>query len=344
MTTAYIVVVILLTINSINMAASVNYSIIGASAPFTFSVKDEDGIERFLNTESSKIWFTATKNGKYTVTVSKGTCHIKNEVIINNCVSSPTTPTTPVSSCVIPSLALTSVLDLTASFSITVSSNTSCTSYELQYSLNNSFSDFTSKFLSCVATANITFPIEEIYYVRLVKYCGQVKVYSNIVSANLNSTNCFSSASCLGIGNDPDYDTYRIALSKPASEDVQFSLSNGSTIIVKRGNTSAEEIVNISQNCPYIISNNLNLKYCGIANPVSPTTPVTPVTPVSSCTRIYAINNSNYPDIITFTLCNGQEDSYSLAPYGTSPEVCAINPNAWVSNLGQITIYTNGTC
>ena len=340
----------LLTINLTNMLASINYNIIGASAPFTFSVKDEEDVERFSYIESGKIWFTATKNGKYSITISKGTCHIKNEMFINDCgttpvtpvtPTTPTTPTTPVVVCSVPSLGLISVSQLTGTFSITSSTNFSCTSYELQYSLNDTFIQYTSKFVNCITSATIVFPSENIYFVRAIKYCGTTKVTSNIVSANLNSTNCFTSASCLGIGSDPDYDTYRIALSNPASEDVQFTLSNGSTVIIKKGDSSAEDIINISQSCPYIVSNNLNLKYCGTLTPVSP---VTPVTPVSTCVKVYAINNSSLTDVITFTLCNGAKQSFTLAPFNSSPEVCVVNPNAWTSNIGEISIYNHGTC
>jgi len=250
---------------TVNMPASVDYNIIGASPPFTFSVKDENGIEKFESISGGKIYFTASNNGKYTVVISKGNCKIENEIIINNC-SVPA----PVS-CSIPSLALSSVSELKGVFS--VNGITDCTNLEFQYSSDIDFTTYSTYYTQCNTSISLTFPSENVYYVRVVKYCNNIKAYSNVVTINLKSNNCYTFAACLGIGNDPDYSTYRINLKEPASENIQFLLSNNSIITVYKGDSFGQEIINISQDCPYIISSNLNLKYCGN---LVPTTPVTP--------------------------------------------------------------------
>ena len=317
------------------MPASVNYSIVGESAPFTFSVKDMNGVEKFLYISNGKIYFTATQNGTYTVVVSKGDCHVSNQIIVNNC------ETVPTPSCTIPELSIVSIIDKIVTFNVTNTSG--CNNLEFQSSTTSDFNSYISFNKSCQALNNIEFFQNGNYYLRVIKICTNgLQMISNIVSVAINQqvNNCYVSTACLGIGNDLDYDTYRITLKNVTNENVEFLLSNGSIITVYAGDIYGQEIINVTQNCPTVVSNSLNLLYCGIPTPVTPT----PVSPTSNCLKVYAINNSSLTDIITFILCDGSEQSYTLTPYSASPEVCIINENSWTSNIGEITIYNRGTC
>jgi len=255
------------------MAASVDYNIVGASPPFIFSVKDENGIERFESISGGKIYFTAPNNGKYTVSVSKaGNCVVKNEITINNCTPISPTPITPAPTgtpigtpsiiCTTPTLTLTGVTGYNVN--VTVGNLESCSSLEFQYSDTEDFLFYQSVFKTCGASQTIVFPNSGAFFMRVVKTCYETKKYSNIINVIINNqtANCYTYAACLGIGNDPDYDTFRIILKNVTNENVYFLLSNGSTITVYAGSNMGQEIINVSNNCPYVISNNFNFSYC----------------------------------------------------------------------------------
>lgn len=240
------------------MAASVDYNIVGESPPFIFSVKDENNIERFLNISGGKIYFNAPSNGKYTITISKGDCVVKNETYINNC--SNVSPT-PVGTCIAPLLSLAD----TDGNTITLSVNqlASCQSLEFQYSTDVNFSFYNSVYGVCSSSQALVIP-DGNYYIRAVKTCNSGTAMSNVINVVINpqTTNCYNYAACLGIGNDPNYDTYRVILRNITDENVYFLLSNGSVITVYKGSNMGQEIINVSQNCPYVVSNSLNLSYC----------------------------------------------------------------------------------
>jgi hypothetical protein len=112
---------------------SIDFQITNASPPFDFSVKDQNGVERFVNTTGNKIYFNSISPGIHTVKITKNTCVISNEVITVNC----NTPT-PIPSCTTPILSITSIEnDKRASFTITNVSD--CLGMELQYSTNINF-------------------------------------------------------------------------------------------------------------------------------------------------------------------------------------------------------------
>lgn len=251
------------------MPASVNYSVIGASAPFTFSVKNKDNVEVFLNNDSSKIYFTAASNGIYNVTISKGNCTVTSGVLISNCPVAPTASNpTPVAVCSIPELKLVKVFDdKRASF--TVANIADCKSMEFQYSTNINFTSIQKVSIPCSANQIITFPTNTTYYVRVAKTCiNNLLQYSNVIqlTTEVAAANCIVSSGCKNLGITAGYDTYRIALNSPASQDITFLLSSGTTIILTKGSTFVEQSVSTINGCPTIVSNNVNISNC--QNPI----------------------------------------------------------------------------
>ena len=77
--------------------------------------------------------------------------------------------------------------------------------------------------------------------------------------------------------------------------------------------------------------------------PVSPT-PIPIPLPVSTCVNLTVTNNELVANIITFTLCSGSEQSYTLAAGQSSPTVCALNADAWLSNLPGVTVVVGSAC
>jgi len=248
--------------------ASVNYNIINASAPFSFSVKDSNGVEKFVSESNGKIYFTALINGVYTVKISKGSCEVINQINVINCTTVPNT------GCSTPILTLVSIqTDKKASF--TISNIADCQGMEFQYSENINFTAYFPVVIGCVTTALITFPANAVYYTRVSKTCTNgLLQYSNVISTStvVGDNNCYTFAGCLNVGVIATSDTYRINLKENTTKNVSFTLSNGSIISILAGSNFGQEIINKSQGCPTVISNTLNIPFC-------PITPVTPVPP-----------------------------------------------------------------
>lgn len=78
--------------------------------------------------------------------------------------------------------------------------------------------------------------------------------------------------------------------------------------------------------------------------PIPLPVPVPIPVPVSSCVNLTITNNESVNNIITFTLCGGVEDSYTLSAGATSPTVCASNADAWLSNLPNVTVVVGSSC
>ena len=178
--------------------ASVDINIVGATPPFNFSVKDEFQVERFLSYNNGKIYFSDiqdSNNHTYTVTVSKGSCVINNEVILYNCGSSTPTPVLP-AACIAPVISLVAVNNTTVTISVnTASSN--CSGYQFQYSNFIDFTTFNSINTSCNTQQYIDVPTLGIWYFRILKTCdNQSTVYSNIITAQVLQSSPTPTTTC----------------------------------------------------------------------------------------------------------------------------------------------------
>lgn len=107
-------------------------------------------------------------------------------------------------------------------------------------------------------------------------------------------------------------------------------------------------IYNIDKNTPYALTlfNNsgiINIDgssqpySCGNASFVTSGFPL-------NCVNLIATNNESVNNIITFTLCDGAESSYTLTPGQSTPSVCCYNDNAWNSNYPNVTITVGSSC
>jgi len=178
--------------------ASVDINIVGATAPFTFSVKDEFQIERFLSYSGGKIYFSDIQDNNdhtYTVTVVKGACTIVNQIILYNCGSSTPTPT-ELSQCIAPLISLVSIVNSTVTIGInTPTSN--CTSYQIQYSTDINFSTINSITVSCNTQQYIQVPNLGVWYFRILKTCdNNATTYSNVITAQVTQTSPTPISTC----------------------------------------------------------------------------------------------------------------------------------------------------
>lgn len=170
--------------------ASVDINIVGAVAPFTYSIKDTNQIERFTSYSNGKLYFNEIQDGQnheYTVTVSKDNCVVTNTILLYNCNSivSPV-PVVPVV-CVAPSLSFVNKSDKTIGFSIADSDTVNCAGYTFQWSLYSDFQFLNEQFVSsCNTSQFITVPTYAIWFFRIKKKCNDNStVLSNTVSVNI---------------------------------------------------------------------------------------------------------------------------------------------------------------
>lgn len=170
--------------------ASVDINIVGAIAPFTYSVKDVNNVERFTSYNSGKIYFDEIKDGnnhEYTVTVTKNGESVINTIMLYSCNLVTPVPTVVIT-CNNPSLSFISKENKTVVLAVTDTGN--CTNYQFQYSSSFDFQYFSSfSVQSCVTQQTLTFPDYGTIYIRIKKTCSDnSSVYSNVISVNLTQS------------------------------------------------------------------------------------------------------------------------------------------------------------
>lgn len=168
--------------------ASVDINIVGATAPFTYSVKDENQNERFISYNSGKIYFNEIQDGAnhtYTVRVTKGDCVITNSIILYSCNSSTPTPTVP-ASCVAPTIVFNSRTDKVISVNVVDGSTSNCSGYTFQWSTTFDFQFVNEQSTTCVTSQYITVPTYGTWYLRIKKKCTDNSIsISNVISVNV---------------------------------------------------------------------------------------------------------------------------------------------------------------
>lgn len=103
-------------------------------------------------------------------------------------------------------------------------------------------------FCACLDSVTLTSPEEN-------------QAYVGVNNTSCNYINCIEQANCLGTG-DSENDTFRVKLKYSANQNIYFNLSNGSILTVNTGSSIGLLNTNISNGCPTILNNSLNLIYC----------------------------------------------------------------------------------
>lgn len=359
--------------------ATLNLNITGGSSPYTISVKKTgDNTERFQSFTSGVVTFTsASGNNEYTITVSKLGCTQAAEVFMLNCTVPTPIPLpvlVPVPTCVLSITAVNTSCISNNNSTVTVTVNNP-NNYILQYRITGVTSWQSSNVFTGVANGTYEIGVRNVndtgcdaYYPNLILNCSlpvpveiptvptpvsptPIPVAPTPVPTTPTPVPVSSGCTSYDISGGTAGSVWQFKYCG-STEVTTLSLGAG----ISNSNICVENSYGMNRTSGDGISgNNGTCTESPIPTPLPVPIPIpipvpvpvspTPVpVPVSSCVNLTITNNEAVPNIVTFTLCGGSEQSYTLASNATSPTVCASNSDAWTSNLPNVTVVVGSSC
>lgn len=358
--------------------ATLNLNITGGSSPYTISVKKTgDNTERFQSFTSGVVNFTSDSgNNQYTITVSKSGCTQAVETFTLNCATPTPIPIPiPVNTCnlSISNVAVNCVSNNNGTITITASNPNALI---LQYQVTGFATWQTSNVFTNVPNGTYEVGVRNVnntscadYRTNIVVNCTAptpipipVEIPTAPTPVPVNPTP-IPLPQPIPVPTSTGCTSYDVT-GGSAGSTYQFKYC-GSTEVTTLNVSASSSVSNICVENSYgmnrtvgngIIGNNGTCTESPtpiplpvpipIPIPVAPPTPIPiplPV-PVSLCVNLSVTNNELVSNIITFTLCTGVEQSYTLTAGATSPTVCALNADAWLSNLPNVTVNVGSSC